>query len=276
MKTDLFHLEIVPIRNIYPHEEFDISRSYPLVEKLKKDRQLKNPILLTNLGEGRYLELDGINRISSFKILKFKTILAQIIDYNDQEIVELSSWCHLFSSKPEDFLTFVKDIDEIKIKEGLIGNVGYRYIKETGKARLCTVVTKRGKVYLFYTGGGLLQKVDKLRRLVKFYDKSINRAILPENPSIGEIEYLLEEKSKDIMVVFPTFTRHQIVEVVKRGGLLPPGVTRHIIKWRCLNVNVPLSFFSNKKTLKEKNKQLDKILKSRNPRIYEEPTIQFE
>src|SRR3990167_4547707 len=98
MKTDIFHLQIIPIKNILPHEEFDEKRTHPLVSRLRKDGYLANPIIVAALGEGKHLQLDGMNRFSAFKMMKIPTILAQIIDYNDQDIVELSSWAHLFQS----------------------------------------------------------------------------------------------------------------------------------------------------------------------------------
>ena len=78
------------------------------------------------------------------------------------------------------------------------------------------------------------------------------------------------------MVIFPTFTRHQIVKIVEKKLLFPPGVTRHIIKRRCLNINIPLSIFNKKVSIVKQNAQLETILKNRRFRLYEEPTIYFE
>lgn len=277
MKTDLFHLEILPIKNILPHEEFDISRSEPLVKKLKEDKFLKNPILVALIGREKYLELDGVNRFSSFRILKIPTILAQILDYNNQEVVELSSWSHVFKANEKDFLSYISNLDFIEVKKGEIANVGYRYLKEEGRARLCTLIGSNGNIYLLYAKGDLLQKTKKLVKVVDYYKKDIFRIVLPQKPSMEEIKFHFKKNDgKNFIIVFPTFTRHQIVTIVRRGGLLPPGVTRHIIKWRCLSVNIPLSLFKSKKTLQEKNKLLDRILTKVTHRIYEEPTIQFE
>ena len=108
MKTDRFQLEVVPIKNILVHEELDPSNSKELVEFLTKSQTLSNPIIVAPLGGGKYLQLDGMNRIYSFKTLGIKTISAQVVDYNNQEEIELSSWLHIFNGDIEKFLNSVK------------------------------------------------------------------------------------------------------------------------------------------------------------------------
>lgn len=277
MKTNIFHLQIIPLAKIFPHEEFDQSRAKPLVARLKKDGYLANPIIVASVGNEQYLQLDGMNRFSAFKIMEIPTILAQIIDYSDQETVELSSWSHLFYTSAKTFFYCAQRMDHTTVKQGKIENVGHRYIKEEESSRLCTVVTKNGQVYLISTSGTLLEKVKKLNKLVSCYKEKIVRDVMPPNPNQSDTKVLFaEHPSTNMMLVFPTFTRHQIIEVVKNGQLFPPGVTRHIIKRRCLNVNIPLLLFSKRKSLEEQNKEMEEILLTRHFRLYEEPTIYFE
>ncbi len=277
MKTNIFQLKIIPVADILPHEEYDVKRAYPLVESLKKENVLTNPIIVAPLEKNKYLQLDGMNRLESFKILKIPSILAQIVDYNDQEQVELSSWTHFFRTDRKAFFHCADGMGKVFIKEGTIENVGHRYIKEEGIGRLLTVLTKNGKVYLVSTSGKFIDKIKQLHKFVACYKDNIARDVLPPSPSFGTIEILFKEHpSSDMMIVFPTFTRHQIVSIVKMGGLIPSGITRHIIKRRCLNISMPLTIFSGKNSLDVKNRELDKILSSRPFRVYEEPTVYFE
>jgi hypothetical protein len=283
VQTDIFHLSIIPIKDILPHEEFDESRAKPLVDKLKKEKQLTNPIIIASLNNGKYLQLDGMNRFSAFKMLGFKSILAQIIDYNDQDTVELSSWVHLFSSSKEKCLKYLESIGGISVKPGKMENVGHRYIKEEGFGRLCTLCCSNGEVFLISTNGNLLDKIGKLNQIVSFYKDRIVRDVLPADTNKGDIEFLLKEHShsclipgESMMIVFPTFTRHQIIETVKRGKLFPAGITRHIIRRRCLNIDAPLTLFDNHQSIEKQNKELEKMLSCRLFRLYEEPTIYFE
>ncbi len=277
MKTDIFHLQIIPIKDILVHEEFDKSRAFPLVESLKIDKIIANPIIVAAVDGKKYLQLDGMNRFSAFKMLKFTSILCQIIDYNDQETVELSSWSHLFAGKKQKFLTYIKSLNNISIKRGRAKDISHRYIKEEGLGRLCTIYFSPGEVYLIYCSGNLLNKIEFLNKIVSFYKENIVRDVLPSNPNESNIDILFQEHIEtNTLVVFPTFTRHQIVEVVKKGKLLPAGISRHIIKRRCLNVNLPISFFTDFKSIRVQNEKLEENLASRKFRIYEEPTIYFE
>jgi len=285
MKTDQFHLEIIAIKNILVHEEFDPSRSSELIEKFKKGGILTDPIIVASFREGKYLQLDGMNRINCFKTLGIKTILCQVVDYNDQEVVELSSWMHLFQAKKEEFFKHVRNNKNLKIQRADVDAVGPRYIKEKDFGRLVTVIDKKEGAFLISTGGDFIDKIKRLNSIVSFYQNNITREILPfdlthrnirlffcENPHLN----FYENPKTNLMVVFPNFTPQQVIEVVRTGGLFPAGVTKHLIKGRCLSVNVPLDLFDNSKSVAFQNKQFSKFLSGKKVRLYEEPTINFE
>ena len=285
MKTDRFHLEIIPIKKILIHEEFDLSRSSNLIKKLKKNNLLTEPIIVAALGDDQYLQLDGMNRLNCFKQLGLKTILAQIVDYNNQEEVELSSWIHLFKAKREDFFKHIRKNNNLLIKKADIDQIGPRYIKEKDLGRLITVVDKKGGAYLVITAGNFIEKIKRMNYIVSFYEKNINRSILPFTMTSRNIRLFFydhpdinfyDHPDANLMVVFPNFTPQQIIEVVHTGSVVPSGITRHLIKGRCLNVNVPLDFFDNKKSLTELNRRFDEFLLKKAVRVYEESTIHFE
>lgn len=277
MKNDNFHLKIIPLTDILPHEVFDNTRAKPLAIRLKKEGYLTNPIIVAPMGEGKYLQLDGMNRYSAFEVLGLPSILAQIIDYNDQETVELSSWTHLFAADKQIFLDFLGKNNNLKIREGHMSDIGHRYIRPEGLGRLCSFICRDKKVYIISTNGKLMDKLDRLNQIVSLYKQNIVRDVLPCSSVFCEMNSLFSEhKECNTMIVFPTFTRHQIIELVRAGRLFPPGVTRHIIKRRCLNVNAPLSLFSKSLSVGQQNNKLEKFLSARPYRVYEEPTISFE
>ncbi len=277
MKTDHYHLKIVPIDKILIHEYFDVSRAEPLAKNIKEEGQLTNPIIVASLDNGRYLQLDGMNRLAAFKKMGYKTILAQIVDYNDQENVDLSSWTHLFSIDTDEFLNKVREIPGVTVKPGNLENVGYRYIREKGMGRLCTLVSKEGNVYLVATSGGLTEKITVLNKIVALYKNGITRDVLLPYLNMGDIRFLFHEHpNTNMMMVFPTFTRHQVIKVVEKGGLFPAGLTRHIIRRRCLNVNLKLKILDKKNSLVKQNQLLAELLEKRPYRIFEEQVVYFE
>lgn len=276
MQTDIFHLKIVPIKDILVHEQFDDSRVFPLVASLKEDKQLSNPIIVASLDNQKYLQLDGMNRLSAFKKLGLDSILVQIVDYNNQETVELSSWLHIFKGDINHFIANIESNGN-EVSKAKFEQVGHRYIKEEGRARICTVISMEGFVYLVYSKGELMGKVKSLNKITEFYKDKIQRDVLPIKPNRIDIDLLFQEhEPSNIIVIFPTFTRHQIVDVAKRKELFPAGMTRHIIQRRCLNVNVPLTLFTKERSIKKQNVDLEKLLFQKKFRLYEESTVYFE
>ena len=179
MKSNFFHLQVIPVAGIIPHENFDQKRTQPLVASLKTDKCLINPIVVTPFEDGKYLQLDGMNRYSAFKTMGLSTIVTQIIDYNDQQDVELSSWVHLFSGKYEELFRYIKQKGDVFINEANLKGFGHRYIKEEGKGWLCAIIAKNGKASFIYTNGNLVQKVEQLNTLVGFWERGITRDLLP-------------------------------------------------------------------------------------------------
>lgn len=277
MKTNLFHLEVIAIKDILTHEELDPSNSKELINFLKKSQTLSNPIIVASLGEGKYLQLDGMNRIYSFKTLGIKTITAQVVDYNNQEEIQLSSWLHIFKGDIKKFLNFIKKDPSLIVRLGKMDQVGHRYIKEKDFGRLCTVVNNKKEVFFISTGGSFSEKIKRMNYLVSFYKNNLSRGALPYTLNQDTIKVFFKQNPQDnIIVIFPTFTPQQIIESAKTEVLLPTGITRHLVKGRVLNINLPLSLFDNKKSLKEQNKEQDKILLSKRSRLYEEATVNFE
>jgi hypothetical protein len=277
MKTDHYHLQIVPLNNIIVHEHFDTSRTNPLIKNIKKDAQLTNPVIVASLGKDRFLELDGMNRISAFKKMGYKNILVQIVDYNDQQNVDLSSWVHLFKYDSKQFIETVSRIPGITVKPGIMENIGHRYIKEKGLGRLCTLCSRTGKVYLVSTSGDLVDKIKKLNEIVSLYKAGITRDVLLPYLNMGDLRFIFNQHPKvTMMLVFPTFTRHQVIKMVEKGGLFPAGLTRHIIGRRCLNVNLSLKVLDNKNSLEKQNQLLEADLRKRSYRIFEEHVVYFE
>ena len=277
MKTDIFHLQIIPIKNIVPHEIYDEKRSKGLSFQIKTDRKLCNPIIVAPLTKNTYVQLDGMNRLETFKILGFESILCQIVDYQDMENVELSSWLHFINVKTSDFLKHLGKIKDLIVNKGILDDVRNRYVQSEGFDKILTFVTDDFDVYLATYGGSLIDKIAVLNKIVDFYSKDIVRSVLPTSAGKEAIRSLFKEHLKHKqMVSFPTFTRHQILKVVRKHVLFPPGITRHVIKRRCLNVNLPLRLFRMKVSLATQNRHLEEYLRQKKFRLYEEPTIYFE
>jgi len=82
-------------------------------------------------------------------------------------------------------------------------------------------------------------------------------------------------------MVFPHFEPAEVLELAGGGSLLPAGITRHLIRWRALRVNVPIDVMADgARNLEQKNDWLHRWLEDRwaqrQVRFYEESTVLFD
>jgi hypothetical protein len=83
------------------------------------------------------------------------------------------------------------------------------------------------------------------------------------------------------LVVFPRYDPSEVIELAGSGEHLPAGITRHLIQWRALRINIPIELCEDAtRTLDQKNAWLrewmDQRLLHRRVRFYEEPTVLFD
>jgi hypothetical protein len=91
------------------------------------------------------------------------------------------------------------------------------------------------------------------------------------------------ERHPDVtaLIVFPDFAPAEVLELASSGEKLPAGITRHLIRWRALRVNVPLERLADPKpSLEAKNAWLGEWIETkfndRQVRFYEESTVLFD
>src|SRR5689334_5867037 len=101
-------LRFVPTEAVYPHEYHDLQRTQPLVARLKESGTLKNPPIVTQVGDGmrvepRYVVLDGANRSTAARAAGWPHILAQVVRYEEPG-VELHTWYHALTADARNVL----------------------------------------------------------------------------------------------------------------------------------------------------------------------------
>ena len=88
------HLRLVPMDTIRFHEHPEQRRTDRLRKRIEQDAQLRNPPIVADMGNGKYLLLDGANRVSAFLALNYPLMPVQLVDYGDPA-VRLRGWHHL-------------------------------------------------------------------------------------------------------------------------------------------------------------------------------------
>jgi len=120
MIPNIPELKILPLEGLILHEDHDLKRTLPLVAKLRAQGILRNPPIVMPLtdGSGRYMVLDGANRVTSLREMEFPHIVAQVVESNNPN-VNLQTWNHVVWGMDTevlmDSLEKVKGIQLIKI-----------------------------------------------------------------------------------------------------------------------------------------------------------------
>jgi len=258
-------LRIVPLADIFVHEDVRESRADSLIERLKRDKILRDPIIVAPLESGKYkyVHLDGANRYVALQQLQCKHILVQVVNYHDETRVNLETWCHLFEFEEQEFLDNLNHINGIGCEE--INPEGNTIVKSLCESRiLCYAAFRGGAVYAITGGTELVEKVRLLREVSKLYPYDATREPFDSEQYLEQQVRSLfgksENNSCNVLLVFPRFTPQDIVFLAELSQKIPAGITRHVVAKRILCVNIPLSRLCADGTTEEKTRWLEGYL----------------
>lgn len=80
--------DLVPVDVLRPHESTDDALVVRIVGELRRDGQLRAPILVA---DGAYVILDGHHRYEALRRIGCSRIPSYVVDYESEE-VELTTW----------------------------------------------------------------------------------------------------------------------------------------------------------------------------------------
>ena len=244
MSTSDFHLpdlRFVPTEAAYPHEYHDLQRTEPLVKRLRESGTLKNPPIVTQVGDGmrvepRYVVLDGANRSTAARAAGWPHILVQVVRY-ESPAVELNTWFHALTADARDTLeqglTTIPGLD-VRHHDRLQA----RAMLARREALAC-VVLNDGDVLVVRGGHTLHERNQLLNALVLLYQDRVPYVrVTSDSLSAARKEH----PEVQALVIFPRFDPSEVIELASTGEHLPAGLTRHLIQWRALRLNLPLAW----------------------------------
>lgn len=276
---ELPDLRFVEVERLVAHEQHDEQRSRPLIEVMKSDGVLRNPPVVAPLAtetpdDPRYVVLDGANRATAARLAGLPHMVVQVVDYYDPAL-RLSIWNHaLVAFPPESIEHLLAEMpglirhsdDPVHARAVLARRDAFAVIDIGDRA-----FTLHGGSDLYLRNAVLNRVVDSYRHQTR-YHRVITESLADAQQHFPEVTAL---------VVFPHFQRAEILELAQCGARLPAGITRHVIPWRALRVNVPLEQLADpardaaRKTEWLREWLQDKAL-ARNVRFYEESTVLFD
>ncbi|MGH2627665.1 MAG: hypothetical protein ACRDHY_13560, partial [Anaerolineales bacterium] len=128
-----------------------------------------------------------------------------------------------------------------------------------------------------FSSAGLSGRIGSLRTVVAAYTGRLpNYRVLTD-----DLDELREEYDRiGALVLFPAFSKDQILSLAILPDKLPTGITRHVIPHRALRVDLPLELLRRSGSLEEKNAALGALIHERllahRVRVYPEPTVLFD
>lgn len=276
MHPDLPHLAFVPLDKLLHHERHDDSRTRPLVVRIRSSGVLRNPPVVCPLndGSGRYMVLDGANRITAFRHMEFPHALVQVVEPDDPGLV-LHTWNHvIWELNADRFLKGIHAVPGIR----LVPSAPEAQPSLEGDCGLALLMTCKGRAYSLCTEiPDLERRVDLLNLVVDSYrtrcrlDRTNSRNV----SALSDIYPLFSG-----LMVFPQFKIEDIMCLAGGGCLLPSGITRFTISPRALHINYPLDELASRRPLEAKNAALELWLKDRldkkGVRYYAESTFLFD
>ncbi len=274
MRESFPDLRVVLLERCVLHEQTDEERVARLVTRIDTEGSLRNPpILGRHAGLDMLIVLDGATRITALRALGAPHILAQVVDYDDDQI-ELHTWCHVLSGITLDALVRAL-ADETLIREQRCDPQDAEaalHRRET----LAYLADQDERCVALGTGEDMVAQAAALRRLFAAYAGRAQIARVAP----AEWRARLSAGAAEVAVVFPIHTKEDLVSLARADSVLPAGITRHIIPGRALRVNAPLALLRDARPLADKQAWLDAWVHERRAergvRYYAEPTYLFD
>jgi hypothetical protein len=274
---DLPRLEIVPVERLVLHEHHDIQRTPPLMKKFRASKVLRNPVVVTpfNGRDDSFLVLDGANRTAAFRKLEIPHILVQVLEADDP-MMELNSWNHvIWGISPDKLYSKIREIPGINL-EAIDRSDSFQELMDI--QALASLHLINGEIFTVCVPDfDLVSRVRTMNAFVSRYMELANT----DRTTLFQLDSLTDKYEELTgLAVLPPFEISEVMEVVGEGNLMPPGSTRFTIAPRILRINYPLERLEAKKSIEEKNQDLQvficNLLDKKRVRYYAEPTFIFD
>jgi len=268
-------VKILPIERLILHEDHDLQRTLPLVEKLRAQGILRNPPIVMPLPDNsdRFMVLDGANRVTSMREMEFPHIVAQVVEVNNPN-VNLQTWNHIVWGMDTDILmSLLEKVRGIKLIE-----IDTHKSLDAPKYTPLQIRLPDGRFYILDEApSDLPTHIGTLHQIVNSYK---TRASLDRTSQtlIDSVKRVYPDLT--VLVIFPSFKIKTVLKLAGQNVVLPTGITRFTVSPRALHLNYPLHELSSGKPIEYKEAYLqrwvDERVKNKGVRHYAEQTFLFD
>jgi hypothetical protein len=233
-------LRLVAPERIRFHERPERSRTLRLVERLREERTLRNPPIVARLDPLHHVLLDGANRVSALAELGYSHVPVQVIDYARPE-VQLKGWHHLLLEGAKlDLRARYESLAGANLERTALEDVaGLLALRQV----FAVLVDETGAAWALRPGRArveLREWMALIEGVVAAYEGKtrLERIKLADYAELPEVFRTVEHQ----LVLYPTITKAELLDLVSEGLRIPTGLTRHLIPGRALGLHLPLDF----------------------------------
>ena len=275
MIANLPTLKILPLDQMILHEDHDLQRTLPLVEKLRAQGILRNPPIVMPLtdGSGRYMVLDGANRVTSLKEMEFPHIVTQVVA-SDYPHVNLQTWNHVvWGMSTRKLMASFRKVKGIKLIK-----IDTEKSFDAPKYTPMQIRLPDGSFYILDEApSDLPTHIDTMHAIVNAYK---SRASLDRTSQTLIDSFKKVYTDLTALIIFPRFKIKTVLKLAGRSIVLPTGITRFTVSPRALHLNYPLHELSSGKPIEYKEAYLqhwvEERVKNKRVRSYVEATFLFD
>ncbi len=259
------HLEVVRVETLKEHEETLPHVADTLGLELRNWAHLQNPIIV----EHNHIVLDGNHRTFVFKRLGLRHISVCKVDYYSEH-VGLRYWFRLLKGVPS--LAGLRQI--VQAMGGRLEPVADR---PTLVARLQADPLAMGvehdeqRAVLHLPRERVHDAVGAYQALESIQERLVSGgAHLEYVPcrTLAEEEFCKKSEERTLAVWTPHITKDMVVEAARRGKVFAPKATRHLVRARPVNVNVPIRWFREDVPLEALKERFATFLESKEIRRF--------
>ena len=268
-------LKILPIDRVILHEDHDLQRTLPLVAKLRAQGILRNPPIVMPLTDnsGRFMVLDGANRVTSLREMEFPHIVAQVVEASNPH-VNLQTWNHVvWGMSTSTLMSALRKINGIELIK-----VNTQRSLDAPKYTPLQIRLPDGRFYILEEAPSeLATHIGTLHQIVNAYK---TRASLDRTSQTLIDSFKKVYADLTALIIFPRFKIRTVLKLAGQGNVLPTGITRFTASPRALHLNYPLHELSSGKPIEYKEAYLqhwlEERVKNKGVRYYAEATFLFD
>lgn len=207
---------------LLPHEEIITERLNDIINVIKEHGALDLPIIVAPIpGSSKYLIVDGHHRWAALIKLGCRKIPSVIVDYFDPKI-KVFTWYPAFSGKPDLLLSRLNELKlDVRTCRSSIDSV----TDEDLASRAFLMFDKSNKCV------SIEGDVEVQRQVLRILDELAVKDLirLAWYGLLSDASEDLRKNEIDYVLVRRAFSKSEIMEYVRRGGIYPPKTTRHLL-----------------------------------------------